>query len=151
VIENASQGILISGASYTDTNLTSGAAFFCVQEMEPAISSTPKACGVISRHPRRGRVTRSHRRRKAGCAGERISAGGRQGQPYSICHAAKKRPCPRAKRHPTAGGGGSLLASKVGSFLASAEAPALANSTARSSPTYPNPTMPTLAVRLEIL
>jgi hypothetical protein len=37
----ASQTVLISGASYTDTSLTSGAAFFCVAAGDPGSFSVP--------------------------------------------------------------------------------------------------------------
>jgi hypothetical protein len=49
--------------------------------MEPAISSRPKACGVVFRYPRRRRVTRSGRRRKLRVPAKRSTASVRQGQP----------------------------------------------------------------------
>jgi hypothetical protein len=54
-------------------------------------------------------------------AGDRIDRQGSRASPHSICRAARMRSCKAAKHHPTGRGGGSLLASKVGSFLASAE------------------------------
>jgi hypothetical protein len=73
-------------------------------------SSAPKARNPLTSHG------------EAACAGERIDRRRAAASPHSICCAAKKRSCPAAKRHPTGRGGGSLLASKVGSFLPSAEA-----------------------------
>jgi hypothetical protein len=55
-------------------------------------------------------------------AGDRIDRRGSRASPRSICRAARMRSCEAAKHHPTGRGGGSLLASKVGPFLASAEA-----------------------------
>jgi hypothetical protein len=54
-------------------------------------------------------------------AGDRIDHQGSRASPHSICRAAGMRSCEAAKHHPTGRGGGSLLASKVGLFLASAE------------------------------
>ena len=67
-------------------------------------------------------------------AGDRIDRRGSRASPRSICRAARMRSCEAAKHHPTGRGGGSLLASKVGSFLASAEGmgkfqPAMTDST----------------------
>src|SRR5713101_1375482 len=89
--------------------------------MGPAISSTPKACGVISHHPRRRRVTPSCRNRKLGVVAKRSTAGSRHSQAHSFCPWARMPSFPAPTHHPTGGGDGSLLASKVGSFLASAE------------------------------
>jgi hypothetical protein len=58
---------------------------------------------------------------EAACAGERIDQG-LQGQPAPHLPCGKETPLPATERHQTGRGGGSLLASKVGSFLASAEA-----------------------------
>ena len=55
------------------------------------------------------------------CRRENRRSPGDRASPRSICRAAKAA-CPLAKCHLTGRGGGSLLASKVGSFLGSAEA-----------------------------
>ena len=61
------------------------------QERGPLISSTPKACRVIFRHPRRRRVTRADRRRKLRVLAKRIDRCRRQGQPTKHLPRGKKR------------------------------------------------------------
>src|ERR1039457_3469343 len=71
--------------------------------------SAPKACNPLKS------------REETACAGETIDRRGRRASRHSTCRAARKRSCPATRHHPTGRGGGSLLASKVGSFLESAE------------------------------
>src|SRR6266699_5815720 len=87
-----------------------------------AISSTPQACGVVFHHPRRSvrKVPIFYEEFRAQV--KPINRRDRGGGLVTDLPAGKNPSCPAAKRPPYRRGVGLLLASKLWSFLVSAEA-----------------------------